>query len=185
MKISLKLAFGLAVLAGASAVVGVAAIDRSHRAIATHSLTKDVAVTEQLRLDDLAGVQARGFNTVIDLRPDGEAADQPAADEVRRAASRTGLFFAYVPVPHGDIPAATVDALAHALKVTPRPVLLYCRTGRRAARTWALVEANRPGGMDAQAIERAVAAAGQSASDIDDKINAEIATRPQPASASH
>jgi len=178
LKISLKLAFGLAVLAGTSGVVGMAAIDRYRaRAVVAHSLTKDIAVTEQLRLDGLGSVQAQGFNTIIDLRPDGEAADQPAADDVRRAASRSGMFFAYVPVPHGDIPAATVDALARALSSTPKPVLLYCRTGRRAARTWALVEAQRPGGMDARAIERAVEGAGQSASDMDEKINAEVATR--------
>ena len=184
MKISLKLAFGLAVLAGTSAVVGIAAIDRYRaRAVSAHLLTADIAVTEQLHLDGLGSVQAQGFNTIIDLRPDGEAPDQPAADEVRRAASRSGLFFAYVPVPHGEIPPATVDALAQALNGTPRPVLLYCRTGRRAARTWALVEAKRRGGMEARAIERAVENAGQSASDLDDMINADVATRQRQAQA--
>jgi hypothetical protein len=40
-----------------------------------------------------------------------------------------------------------------------------------------LVEAHRAGGLDAAAIQRAVEAAGQSASDIDDKISAGVAAR--------
>lgn len=151
--------------------------EQLHRVV-PHALTPDISVTDQLQLDNITGIQTQGFATLIDLRPDGEAPDQPASDEVRIAAGRAGLFFAYVPVPHGDIPPDTVAALTRALKATPRPALLYCRTGRRAARTWALAEAQRLGGLDAEAIERAVEAAGQSASDIDDQISAGVAARP-------
>ena len=181
MRVTLARAFALAALIGAAGAVAIAwnarERGRPHRVV-PHALTGDIAVTDQLQLDNVAGVQAQGFATLIDLRPDGEAPDQPTSDDVRLAAGRTGLFFAYVPVPHGDIPSSTVDALARALNATPKPALLYCRTGRRAARTWALVEARRAGGVDAAAIARAVEGAGQSASDIDDKINAGIAARP-------
>jgi uncharacterized protein (TIGR01244 family) len=180
VRITLGRAFMLAALAGAAGVL--AAAVSTHRSghthhVVPHALTTDISVTDQLQLDNITGVQAQGFATLIDLRPDGEAPDQPASDDVRIAAGRAGLFFAYVPVPHGEIPASTVDALARALQATPRPVLLYCRTGRRAARTWALVEAHRPGGLDTAGIEHAVEGAGQSASDIDDKISAGVAAR--------
>jgi len=87
------------------------------------------------------------------------------------------MNFAYVPVPHGDIPAGAVTALARAMAENPKPILLYCRSGRRAARTWSLVEVSRSDGLDAADILAAVKAGGQSAEDLDTAIAARIANR--------
>jgi uncharacterized protein (TIGR01244 family) len=87
------------------------------------------------------------------------------------------LTFAYVPVPHGDIPGQAVDALGQSLASAGKPVLLYCRSGKRAARTWALSEASRADGLDAVAIQAAVRSAGQSADDLAESIAARIAAR--------
>ncbi|MEP6898395.1 MAG: TIGR01244 family sulfur transferase [Rhodanobacter sp.] len=176
---NLKWTFLLATLLGVAIVVAMATIDRPHPA--PHVLAKRLAgavwITEQISESQLADIKAQGFRTVIDLRPDGEAVNQPAAADVARAAQAAGLTFGYVPVPHGDVPEATVDALGRSLAQAGRPVLLYCRSGHRAARTWALAEASRVAGLDAAAIQSAVRSAGQTADDLGAQIATRIAAR--------
>jgi uncharacterized protein (TIGR01244 family) len=133
-------------------------------------LTRQIAVTEQIRLDALDSIKHQGFETIIDLRPDGEAPDQVPSEEVAHAAKERGIRFVYVPVPHGAIPEAAVTELGKALSSAPGSTLLYCRSGRRAARTWSLVEASRVDGMQAEQILAAVRASGQSADDLKESI---------------
>lgn len=165
----LKLVLAAMVVAGALAAAAVyRPLRDSTLAVpqGVHALAPGVSLSGQLQSVDLERMKAQGFASVIDLRPDGEADDQPAANAMQSAAQAQSLKFAYVPVPHGDIPAASVEALAQALQDSPKPVLLYCRSGRRAARTWSLVEASRPGGMPVPDILAAVKASGQSADDL-------------------
>lgn len=140
-------------------------------------LANGVGVQQQLAPADLAGLRAGGYATVIDLRPDGEVAGQPPSTAMSSAAQAAGLRFRYVPVPHGEIPESAVEGLQRALAEEPGPVLLYCRSGRRAARTWALVEARRVGGLPAEAILEAVRNAGQDAADLRPRIEAAVAAR--------
>jgi protein tyrosine phosphatase (PTP) superfamily phosphohydrolase (DUF442 family) len=56
-------------------------------------------------------------------------------------------------------------------------VLLYCRSGRRAARTWSLVEASRADGMDVAQIIAAVKEGGQEADDLKDALEQRVAAR--------
>lgn len=176
----LKWVFLLAVLVGIGLVVVNAAIERSRtrQSVVAKPLAGAVWVTEQINETQLADIKAKGLRAVVDLRPDGEAADQPPSTVVARAAQASGLGFSYIPVPHGDIPTTAVDALDRALARSDKPLLLYCHSGRRAARTWALAEASRPGGLDAAAIQAAVRTAGQSAEDLGVQIEARIAARP-------
>lgn len=171
--------FLLALLAALGAVLLGASYSRlRHPVPRLHFLTADTAVTEQLEPAMLGAVRRRGFDTVIDLRPDGEAADQPSAATMAEAAHAEGLHFDYVPVPHGAIPPAAAVRLAAALQTAGGHVLLYCRSGRRAARTWSLVEASRADGLAAEGILRAVANAGQSADDLRPAIEQRVAQRP-------
>ena len=71
-------------------------------------------------------------------RPDGEAADQPAAAEIRAEAERLGLAFAHVPVVSGAITGADVEDFKDALAELPSPVLAYCRSGARCQNLWML-----------------------------------------------
>lgn len=177
----LKGSFFIAVLAGAAAVMGWAAYVRyahpSSEEIFARRLTGDVWVSEQVTPQQVLGLRGGRFATIVDLRPDGEQAGQPSSAEVAAAAARAGVAFSYDPVPHGAIPNEAVDALQKVLATQGKPVLLYCRSGRRAARTWALAEASRAGGLDAEAIKRVVAAAGQPVEDLEQAIQARIAAR--------
>ncbi len=142
------------------------------------ALTERFAVAGQITPEQLVELKARGYTTIIALRPDGEGADQPSAAQVGAAARDNGMAFAYVPVTAGAaIPETAVAALGQALQDNPGKVLLYCRSGSRAARTWGLVEASRPGGADADAILAAVKASGQSADDLREAISKGVASR--------
>ena len=182
---SLLKAFLAALLLGAGAIVVLANLPDSTvappQAIAPPRapavLSPTIHVRDQLQLADLTQIRDKGYRTLIDLRPDGEAKDQPPSTAVAEAAAKAGLKFAYVPTPHGDIPDAVVGDLTKALDGAEGPVLLYCRSGNRAARVWALAEASRTGGGDAPSIIGAVKTAGQKVDDLVPRITARIAAR--------
>lgn len=177
--ISGKLIFVLSILVGIILVLAWSGYDKWKREAPfdANLLTKDIWVSEQLKLESISQLKKQGFKTIIDLRPDGEAIDQPTAADVKKSALVNNIAFAYVPVQHGDISNESVVALDKALSSNSKPILLYCRSGRRAARTWSLVEASRVGGLDAAAILVAVKGSGQSADDLADTINQRIELR--------
>lgn len=172
--------FGAAIGLGTLLVVAAMEYRRAGEPLPLKSmqLTAQIAVAGQLTPAQLAELKARGFATIIAMRPDGEEMGQPSAREVREEANKQGMGFAYVPLPKGDIvPAGAVVALVQALAANPEPVLLYCRSGRRAARTWSLLEASRPAGASAPAILAAVKASGHSADDLAGDIAQRVARR--------
>ena len=174
------LAFLLAFLIGMGCVVGYVWWDKhqSQPAIAYKELVRGVWVTSQVSPDDIRAGKLRGVRKLVDLRPDGEAADQPASTQVAEAASAAGIAFDYIPVPHGVIPDEAVTKLQASLQERG-PVLLYCRSGSRAARTWALGEASQELGSSASTIREIVTRAGFSTQDIDAQIDARVAARKQ------
>ena len=143
-----------------------------------------VYVSEQINEGEVATLKKHGFATIVDLRPDGEAVDQVPSATVERIARANQLSFFYVPVQHGTIPDSAVAALSNAILNGPQPVLVYCRSGRRAARTLSLSEASRSGGPDAAAILAMAQSVGQSADDLSGEINERIAHRKPLAEAS-
>ncbi len=170
---------GLSVAVGILIMLGIGGYSRLTRPadVVAKPLASNIWVTEQIKLESIPRL-ADAYTHVIDMRPDGEAADEPSSDAVGAAVRANHMDFSYVPVPHGDIPESAVAALANQLATTKGPVLLYCRSGKRAARTWSLVEASRPGGLSITEIEAAVKASGQPIDDLDDTIKKRIAGRP-------
>lgn len=148
-------------------------------ALAITALTSDVHVTTQIELSQIPKIKAQGFNTIVDMRPDGEAIGQAPAAEVKAAADRQGLHFAYLPIPHGDaVPDTAVGQLAKIIDHPSGPVLLYCRSGRRATRAWSLAEASRSSGLTSTEISVAAQRAGHSIADLQSAIDAAILHRP-------
>jgi uncharacterized protein (TIGR01244 family) len=145
-------------------------------------ITENIFITSQLKPTDLVDLQFLRIKTIVDMRPDGEAKDQPSSAEVASIAEKVGMVFHYIPVPHESIPETAVEALHQVLKHEAMPAVLYCRTGRRAVRLFALEEATRPGGPDAASIEKIVRSAGFSADDLKDDIARRISLRSDPPS---
>lgn len=173
------------VLIGALLVVGMALYDPATPRPApvppdvSHRLIGDVSVSTQVTLAGVAKLREAGYRTVIDMRPDGEAKDQAPSAAVEQKARSVGLTFVYLPTPHGNIPDSIPDKLAETLATVPKPVMLYCRSGSRASRAWALAEAGRPGGSKPEEISRAVKSAGLSVDDLMARIGARVQSRPQ------
>jgi uncharacterized protein (TIGR01244 family) len=160
-----------------SAVAGFLAlfyIDRPSRVV---QLSDEVSISSQLKVSDIGRFRLSEFKTIVDIRPDGEAIGQPSSEEMREAAERFNVDFYYIPVPHEGGSESAVTRLADVLATAPKPALLYCRTGRRAVRLFALAEAARIGGPNVDTILRMVVQAGFSAADLKDAIKARITLR--------
>lgn len=175
-------AFLLAIAVGAAGVMLTAALSKSSpppspRTADAAPLIDGIAVTDQINVDGVRAIGARGYRTVIDLRPDGEEPGQPSSAAIGEAARSQRMTFHYIPTPQGDIPDAVVETLASAIAASDKPVMLYCRSGKRAARVWALAEASRVDGAAPVVIAAAVRAAGQPVDDLLPRIEARAAAR--------
>ncbi len=111
----------------------------------------------QLEPADFEAAAELGIRTVINNRPDGEAADQMGDAEARAAAEARGLAYVYVPVVTGRISAEHVAAMREAMTAHPGPQVAYCRSGTRSCHLWALVRAAED---DPDTLVAAAAAAG-------------------------
>jgi uncharacterized protein (TIGR01244 family) len=172
--------FLLAMLAGIGITLGPISYDRlwKERPPKTTNLRQDVAVTSQLEQAQVQAVWRAGYKTIVDFRPDDEVAQQSGSTTMKEAAESSGLNFAYIPVPHGDsVPEAAVQKLVGVLSSSPAPFLLYCRSGRRATRTWSLAEATRKGGLNAEEITQAAQRGGVSIDDLKESIATRTAKR--------
>jgi uncharacterized protein (TIGR01244 family) len=110
-------------------------------------LEPGIFVAAQLAEADFAEVAARGFRSVVNNRPDGEAPDQLPNHRAEAAASSQGLQYRYQPIENLNVTDDdVVDAHARLMNDLPRPILFYCRSGTRCTILWAQVAAPRLGG---------------------------------------
>lgn len=172
-----NLACGFALACLSLSIPLAAATEPTPGATGTREVVPGIAVAGQLNEADLPLLKAQGYTAIVNLRPDGESPDQPSSATIAAAARTQGLRFAHIPVRPGRIPDQAADALQAALADGGQRVLIYCRSGSRAARTWGLAEATRPGGRDAAAIVAAIRAAGQSADGLEEALSRRIAQR--------
>jgi uncharacterized protein (TIGR01244 family) len=136
-----------------------------------------VYLTDQLWESDFTRVKSLQIATIVDMRPDGEATEQTPSKRVAELSKQSGIAFEYIPIPHGDIPPAGVDRLSLVLTNGKRPVLLYCRTGKRALRTFCLAEAARKGGHSAEELNSIADGSGFEIKDLQPEIARRITAR--------
>ena len=140
-------------------------------------LDERFAISAQIRPEQLAELKARGYTTVVAVRPDGEAGDQPSATVIEEAAKVSGVRFVYIPVPSAGISESQIGTLSTAITSDTGKVLAYCRSGNRAARLWSLAEASRSNGRSKDEILQAVKAAGQAGENLENEVANRIALR--------
>ncbi|MEO1091792.1 MAG: TIGR01244 family sulfur transferase [Pseudomonadota bacterium] len=126
-------------------------------------------VAPQLRHDDFPAAAAAGIRTIINNRPDGEAADQLSHAAARDAAKSAGLAYHYLPVVNGQLTMETVQALRALMGEVEQPILAYCRSGTRSTFLWAFASAPD---VDGETIVEAAASAGYDVSGIGDQLAA-------------
>jgi len=147
------------------------------RAQSLRMLVPGVFVSGSIAPADIAKARQGGVSLVIDLLPDEDAAASARSPQMQAAARDADVAFVYAPTPSSPLSPAAVEQADKALSTARGPVLLYCRSGARAARVWALVEATRPNGMSAAEIGRAAAAAGFSIDDARPELERRVAAR--------
>ena len=101
-----------------------------------------LSLSEQLQLSDIALVAEQGYRSIICNRPDGEGADQPTFDEIKKTAEGLDMDVRYQPVVPGQISDDDVASFSQIMREVPKPTLAFCRTGTRSATLWSLSQAN-------------------------------------------
>ena len=93
-----------------------------------------VSIAGALRADDFRELKARGFQTIVDLRWNGEPTPFGLSPrEERCRAAELGFTHFQIPVISTALDRPTVEAVHRTLAIAERPVLVHCASGRRAA----------------------------------------------------
>lgn len=98
-----------------------------------------LAVSGQIRPEDVATLKGDGIKQIINNRPDGEEPDQPSSAAIAKAAADAGLDYAYVPIAKTGPTQRDAVEFARALHASDGTTLAYCRTGNRSEATWRLI----------------------------------------------
>lgn len=101
---------------------------------AAERIDEHLSVTAQVHPEDMPALAAAGFRSIINNRPDHEGgAGQPTSAQLQAAAREAGLEYRYLPVPPAGHTLEQAGNMAGAVDVLPKPVVAFCRTGRRSA----------------------------------------------------
>ena len=90
-------------------------------------------MASQIQLNDLVLIKKKGFETIINNRPDNEAPNQPSDNEISVRAKEQGLSYFYIPISPSGISPENIEQTIVALKKTEGPVLAFCRSGTRSS----------------------------------------------------
>lgn len=104
-------------------------------------VSDDLAVADQITVEDVEQIARQGFRAIVCNRPDGEAADQPQYAAIEAAAKAAGLTVHWQPVISGQVRDEDGAEFARVVAGLPAPVLAYCRTGTRCMMLWSLSQA--------------------------------------------
>ena len=120
-------------------------------------INEKVSVSGQIQPEDVAQIKAAGFVAIVNNRPDGESADQPAGQAIEAAAKAAGLAYYSIPLGREGVSPDMVEKTREALEGSAGPVFCYCRSGTRSTTLWALSQA---GSMPGEEIISAAQGAG-------------------------
>ncbi|MFU9045514.1 TIGR01244 family sulfur transferase [Acinetobacter tibetensis] len=95
-------------------------------------------VADQITVQDIELIAARGIKTIFCNRPDGEGADQPNVAEIEQALQPYGIQIQYLPVVSGKVTDEQSEEFKQLYMQAQKPLLAYCRSGTRSITLWAL-----------------------------------------------
>ena len=105
------------------------------------AIAADVCVAPQLTPEAMAEAARLGFKSVVNNRPDFEGGpDQPTSATIAAAAQAARLEYRHLPVAGGYQSPEEAAQMARLLQELPRPLLMFCRSGARSARLFALAQ---------------------------------------------
>ncbi len=112
--------------------------EKKTKMVATRKIDTQFDVAGQIAPDQAADIAARGYRTLICMRPDNEGFNQPAFSDVKQAAETAGMEAIYFPVVPGSMAADQARELKAILAGRQGPVLAYCASGNRCAAAYEL-----------------------------------------------
>ena len=104
-------------------------------------LTDTIAVAGQVSPAQVAQIAEAGFKVLVNNRPDGEEAGQPASAQIEAAAVAAGIEYHHLPVTAMDFPGPDAVLMAKLFDDDSRPVFAFCRTGTRCTNLWVATRA--------------------------------------------
>lgn len=102
-------------------------------------ITDRLTVASQPDIGSIADL-AKDYATLINLRPDGEEANQPGNNAEHAAATDAKLGYAFLPVTGSTITEADIRAFQHAMNSADGPVYAHCKGGTRVLTLYVLGE---------------------------------------------
>jgi uncharacterized protein (TIGR01244 family) len=130
-----------------------------------------VAISGQLKPEDMKEIAASGYVAVVNNRPDGEAAfGQPRTADLKKAAEAAGLVFLDLPFSGPRASPDQVRAFADLLAERPGRVVAYCKSGMRSSLLWGA--AAIAGGRSLDDVLAAARRAGQNLDPVGDTMMA-------------
>jgi sulfide:quinone oxidoreductase len=97
------------------------------------------STTGQIGVEDLNGIAAAGYKSVICNRPDSEDGGRHvSSSELAAACEKLGLAFGYLPADATHLSKEHGAALRQLLITMPAPILAFCRTGNRSTNIFRL-----------------------------------------------
>lgn len=103
------------------------------------SIDEGLYVSPQLSADHMKPLADAGIRSIINNRPDMEGgALQPASRDLEAAARAAGLHYEHLPVPPAGHSEADARRMVELVAKLPKPVVAFCRSGRRASALYGL-----------------------------------------------
>lgn len=133
-----------------------------------------LSVSPQITVQEIGILAGKGFQGIINVRPDGEEDGQPTSADIEKVAKEFGLEYRHIPIVPGKMTEADITAFAEARAEMMGPVLSYCRTGTRAITLWALTKAKQ---LSTTAILKTAEEAGYDLSGKADELDARRAAK--------
>ena len=123
--------------------------------MSVYKLTESLSVAAQITPQDIGGLAAEGFTTVVCNRPDGESPGQAGMDEMEAACHEAEVLFIRYPVSVMNFPGADLEGLGALFDDPNQKVLAYCRSGTRCANLW-ILSRDEAGRANAIAVARGI-----------------------------
>lgn len=96
-------------------------------------LSEEISIAAQIRVEHVQRAADLGFKSIICNRPDEEEGEnQTPHQEIAQACAKHGLEFTYFPVSPTEHSEQQVRDMRDHVNQSAKPVLIYCRSGRRS-----------------------------------------------------
>jgi uncharacterized protein (TIGR01244 family) len=121
-------------------------------------LDNKTLVAGQIQPSQMGEIAALGVTMIVNNRPDGEEAGQPAAAEIEKAAKAAGLGYRHIPIAGGFNPEDVLAMMDAMIEAGEGKLLAFCKSGTRSTFLWALTRQEQ--GVPAEEIVSSAAGAG-------------------------